>query len=381
MSDGLPPYDAVLLLSFGGPERPEDVMPFLERVTRGRGVPRDRLEEVAEHYLARGGRSPINEQNRALRGALSDELAARGIAVPVYWGNRNWHPLLPDTLRRAAADGAARIAVVVTSAYASYSGCRQYREDVAAALAELGPAGEHLRLDKLRHYHNHPGFLGPSADAVRAALAGLPEQQRAQARVVFVTHSIPEAMNAASGPRGGAYLAQHLDACGAVMDQVTGRAGGGDGRLDRAGPAPRWDLVFCSRSGPPGQPWLEPDVEDHLAAVAADGASAVVVVPIGFVSDHMEVVHDLDAAAAAVAHTLGLPFVRVPTPGTDPRFVSALADLLVERAATERGEHPDRPALGRLGPSHDVCPAGCCPNLRAPDTPAACGADPLGAVR
>jgi protoporphyrin/coproporphyrin ferrochelatase len=372
---GLAPYDAVLLLSFGGPEGPPDVLPFLENVTRGRGIPRERLEEVAEHYLARGGRSPINEQNRALREALADELGRRGIGVPVYWGNRNWRPYLLDALRQAASEGAARIAVVVTSAFASYSGCRQYREDLAAALDGLGDAGRDLRLDKVRLYFNHPGFLEPTAEALRDALAGLPPEQRAGAVVAFVTHSVPEAMNEASGPGGGAYLAQHLDACRAVMDRLA--AGGGTDGV----PPPAWDLVFCSRSGPPTQPWLEPDVEKHLATVSAGGATAAVVVPIGFVSDHMEVVHDLDADAGAVARGLGLPFVRVPTPGTDPRFVAGLADLLVERASTERGEQPARPALGLLGASHDVCPAGCCLNLRAPDTPAACGADVLGALR
>jgi ferrochelatase len=372
---GLAPYDAVLLLSFGGPEGPPDVVPFLENVTRGRGIPRERLEEVAEHYLARDGRSPINDLNRALREALAQELGRRGIGVPVYWGNRNWDPYLVDTLRQAASEGATRIAVLVTSAYASYSGCRQYREDLAAALGELGEADRRLRLDKVRLYFNHPGFVGPTADALRAALAGLPAEQRAGAVVAFVTHSVPEAMNEASGPDGGAYLAQHLDACQAVMDRVAAADG-------TAGVPPLgWDLVFCSRSGPPSQPWLEPDVEQHLAAVASRGATAAVVVPIGFVSDHMEVVHDLDADAAAVAGGLGLPFVRVPTPGTDPRFVAGLADLLVERAATERGEQPARPALGRLGPWPDACLAGCCPNLRAPETPAACGADALGAVR
>jgi ferrochelatase len=371
---GLAPYDAVLLLSFGGPEGPPDVMPFLENVTRGRGIPRGRLEEVAEHYHARGGRSPINGQNRALREALAQELGRRGIGVPVHWGNRNWDPYLLDALRQAASEGATRIAVVVTSAYASYSGCRQYREDLAAALGELGEAGRSLRLDKVRLYFNHPGFLEPTADALRAALAGLPPERRGGAAVAFVTHSVPEAMNEASGPDGGAYLAQHLDACRAVMDRVAADD------ADRV-PPPTWDLVFCSRSGPPTQPWLEPAVEQHLGALASRGATAALVVPIGFVSDHMEVVHDLDADAAAVAREVGLPFVRVPTPGTDPRFVAGLADLLVERAAIERGEQPARPALGRLGPWPDACPAACCLNLRAPDTPAACGAVVLRAVR
>jgi len=361
------PYDAVLLLSFGGPEQPDDVMPFLENVTRGRGIPVERLAAVAEHYHLFGGRSPINDQNRVLLAALRAELDGRGLAdLPLYWGNRNWHPYLVDALRAAHADGARRLAVLVTSAYSSYSGCRQYREDLAAALTALAAEGRELAVDKVRHYFNHPGFVLPTVDAVQAAIGELPEPVRDGARVVFVTHSVPTAMNAASGPDGGGYLAQHQ----VVADTVTAEL---EARLGRPVAA---DLAFCSRSGPPGQPWLEPDVNDHLRELAADGVRAAVIAPIGFVSDHMEVVFDLDTEALRTATELDLGFVRAATVGADPRFVAALIDLVLERAAAERGQRPARPVLGAAPASHDICPVGCCRNLRAPGTPAACGADP-----
>ena len=359
------PYDAVLLLSFGGPDRPEDVMPFLENVTRGRGIPRERLDSVAEHYLHFGGRSPINDCNRDLLKGLRSELDRRGLAgVGLYWGNRNWAPYLVDALREAHLDGVRSLAVVVTSAYASYSGCRQYREDLAEALAVLRGEGRALSVDKIRHYYNHPGFVEPTVDAVLAGFAQLPESARTGARVVFVTHSVPLAMNQASGQADGSYLAQHQDVVRLVIERVAGVVGH----------RPAADLVYCSRSGPPAQPWLEPDINDHLRAVRQDGVPGVVVVPIGFVSDHMEVVYDLDTEARQTADTLGLPFVRVPTVGDDPRFVAGLIDLVLERASAERGLSPRRPALGALGASHDVCPAHCCRNLRAA-RPAACGSD------
>lgn len=362
------PYDAVLLLSFGGPEKPDDVMPFLENVTRGRGIPRERLESVAEHYHHFGGRSPINDQNRALLAALRAELDARGLDLPLLWGNRNWDPYLTDALRDAHEAGHRRVLVVATSAYSSYSGCRQYREDLARSVLELAAEGRSMDVDKVRHYFNHPGFLQPPADAVTAALAGFDGADRAAARVVFVTHSVPTAMNDVSGADGGGYVRQHLDACAEVMARVGPEAGN-----------PGWDLVYCSRSGPPTQPWLEPDVNDHLAALKETGTRAVVVVPVGFVSDHMEVVYDLDTEAAQTAAELGLTFARVPTVGTDPRFVAALVDLMVERAAAERARAagdpgPERVTVGALGPVPDRCPAGCCRNLRA-DLPAACGVD------
>ncbi len=364
------PFDGILLVSFGGPEQPADVLPFLENVTRGRGIPRERLEAVAEHYLHFGGRSPINDQNRALLAALRAELDARGLDVPLYWGNRNWNPYLVDALREAGDAGARRLCAVLTSAYSSYSSCRQYREDLAAAQLDLAAArgteggSAPPEIDKVRHYFNHPGFVAASADAAVTALATLPERVRDAARLVFVTHSIPTAMNEVSGPRGGAYVAQHQD----VSAAIAAAAGEAAGRpLD-------WDLVYCSRSGPAAQPWLEPDVNDHLRALHAAGVPGVVVVPAGFVSDHMEVKYDLDTEARETAEELGLPFARAATVGTDPRFVSALVDLVLERAAQLRGTSPRQPAVGILGPSHAVCPVGCCPNLRA-ERPAACGAD------
>ncbi|MEV8326099.1 ferrochelatase [Kitasatospora sp. NPDC056731] len=365
------PYDALLLLSFGGPEAPEDVVPFLENVTRGRGIPKERLKEVGKHYFLFGGVSPINEQNRELLAALRKDFAEHGLDLPVYWGNRNWAPYLVDTLRELAADGHRRVAVLVTSAYAGFSGCRQYRENLADALAALAAEGlPELRVDKLRHFYNHPGFVEPMVDATLAALARLPEDVRAGARLAFTTHSIPDAMaetsgapdDPARGRPGGAYVAQHLDVARLIAEAVAERTG----VADRP-----WELVFQSRSGAPHTPWLEPDICDHLEAQHADGAPAVVMVPIGFVSDHMEVKYDLDTEAVAKAAELGLPVARAATVGADPRFTAAVRELVLERAAAERGEPVTRCALGALGPSHDVCAVACCPNPRAPRPAAA----------
>ncbi|MFE2146981.1 ferrochelatase [Streptomyces sp. NPDC059456] len=367
------PYDALLLLSFGGPEGPDDVVPFLENVTRGRGIPRERLKEVGQHYFGFGGVSPINGQNRELLDALRKDFAEHGLDLPVYWGNRNWAPYLTDVMREMAADGRRRIAVLATSAYASYSGCRQYRENLADALAALEAEGvaELPRVDKLRHYFNHPGFVQPMIDGVLAALESLPQEVRAGAHLAFTTHSIPTAAADASGPaaehtadgEGGAYVRQHLDVAQVIADAV---------RAETGTELP-WQLVYQSRSGAPHIPWLEPDICDHLEALHAAGAPAVVMVPIGFVSDHMEVLYDLDTEATAKAAELGLPAARSATVGADPRFAAAVRELVLERAAAERGEPAQRCALGLLGPSHDLCAAGCCP-ARAP-RPAAAGAD------
>ena len=362
MAPDIAPYDALLLVSFGGPEKPEDVVPFLENVTRGRGIPRERLEEVGEHYFLFGGKSPINDQNRALMAAIEEDMRSNGVALPIYWGNRNWDPFLADTLRQMRDDGIQRAACLVTSAYSSYSGCRQYRENLAAAVAEVGEGAP--RLDRLRHYFNHPGFIEPMVDATLSALADLRDDVRHDAHLLFVTHSIPTAMNDVSGPDGGAYVAQHRS----VVDEI------GERVRQETGHRYPSELVYCSRSGPPHVPWLEPDVNDRLEELAGAGVAGVVVVPIGFVSDHMEVIYDLDTEAAATAEKLGLEFARAATAGLDPRFVSMVRDLLVERAAVERGVEVRRQALGSLPPSWDVCPAGCCANLRGPK-PALCGSD------
>ncbi|MFE3591664.1 ferrochelatase [Streptomyces niveus] len=363
------PYDALLLLSFGGPEGPDDVVPFLANVTRGRGIPEERLKEVGQHYFLFGGVSPINEQNRVLLRALRADFAENGLELPVYWGNRNWAPYLTDTLREMTKDGRRRVAVLATSAYASYSGCRQYRENLAEALATLTDEGlQPPRVDKLRHYFNHPGFVRPMAESVLASLADLPEDVRAGAHLAFTTHSVPLAAADTSGPvedhgEGGAYVAQHLDVARLIADTVR----------EETGVEHPWQLVYQSRSGAPHIPWLEPDICDHLRTVHDAGAPAVVMVPIGFVSDHMEVLYDLDTEATAKAAELGLPVRRSATVGADERFVAAVRDLLLERAATERGRAVERCALGSLGPSHDLCPVGCCP-ARTP-RPAAAGAD------
>ncbi|MCB5179757.1 ferrochelatase [Streptomyces antimicrobicus] len=366
------PYDALLLLSFGGPEGPDDVVPFLENVTRGRGIPRERLKEVGQHYFGFGGVSPINAQNRELLDALRKDFADHGLDLPVYWGNRNWAPYLTDTLREMVQDGRRRIAVLATSAYASYSGCRQYRENLADALATLAEEGLELpRVDKLRHYFNHPGFVEPMIDGVVESLTALPEEVRAGAHLAFTTHSIPTAAADTSGPveehttggAGGAYVKQHLDVAQVIADEVA----------VRTGVAHPWQLVYQSRSGAPHVPWLEPDICDHLEALHGAGAPAVVMVPIGFVSDHMEVMYDLDTEATAKAAELGLPVARSATVGADPRFAEAVRELVLERAAVERGEPAERCWVGMLGASHDLCAVGCCP-ARAP-RPAAAGVD------
>ncbi|GAA0897713.1 ferrochelatase [Virgisporangium aurantiacum] len=319
-------YDAFLLLSFGGPEGPDDVIPFLENVTRGRGVPPERLVEVAEHYRHFGGVSPINGQCRALLAALEPRLD-----LPVYWGNRNWHPMLADTLKKMRGDGVRRALAFVTSPFGGYSSCRQYWDDIAAARHLVGDGAPEI--DKIRHYHDHPGFIEPFAEGVRAAMTP-------GARLVFTAHSIPTTMDAHSGPAGHRYTGQLTEAAGLVADAA--------GVTD-------WDLVWQSRSGPPSVPWLEPDVNDHLAALAKEGLTAVVAAPIGFISDHLEVIWDLDNEAAATAAEVGIDWRRVPTPGVDPRFVDMVVELVAERVAGA-----PRRKLGEL-PVWDACPAvGCC---------------------
>jgi protoporphyrin/coproporphyrin ferrochelatase len=323
-------FDAILVVAFGGPEGVDDVVPFLENVTRGRNVPRERLEEVAHHYARFGGVSPINAQNRALIAALGPELDAHGIDLPSYLGNRNWHPFLGDTLRKMRDDGIRRVLAFFTSAFSSYSSCRQYRENVVAAQAEVGDdAPEVLRL---RAFYNHPGFVEANVEQVERALA----EVGSGAHVAFTAHSIPLAM--ASRSR---YAGQLAETARLVAERV--------GIDDYA-------LVYQSRSGPPQVPWLEPDVCDHISALADRGIRDVVVSPIGFVSDHMEILFDLDVEAREAAAAAGLGFARAQTAGTHPAFVAMIRELIQERLDPS----VPRRSIGRYGPGHDICLAGCC---------------------
>ncbi len=328
------PYQALLVVSFGGPEQPDDVLPFLENVLRGKNVPRERLLQVAEHYYHFGGKSPINDQNRALIDALRAELANHAVSLPVYWGNRNWHPMLADTLRQMRADGIAKALAFMTSAFSSYSGCRQYREDIARAQAEIGDGLPEVH--KIRVFYNHPGFLDPMAENVRTALARLPG-----AELVFTAHSIPLSM-ADTSP----YVGQLQEAIRLIC-----------ALLDR----PLAPLVYQSRSGPPAQPWLEPDISDHIRTIHASGVRDLVIVPLGFVSDHMEVLFDLDTEALDLCRELGMNMVRASTVGVHPRFVSMIRELIEER--TSGTPHI---AIGANPPYPDVCPLNCCPAPQRP---------------
>ena len=343
MSSGETPFDAILIVGFGGPERPDDVLPFLENVTRGRGIPRARLLVVAEHYHHFGGASPINAQVRALIAALTPALRGRGVDLPVYWGNRNWHPMLGETLQSMTADGVRRALAVVLAAYSSYSSCRQYREDIERAREAAG--AEAPRVDKMRVFYNHPAFIATSAARVSDALAALPPDLQGTAHVALTAHSIPLAMATRCD-----YVKQLAETCRLVAEALC--------------LAPeRWQLVYQSRSGRPADPWLEPDILQHLSDLKARGVPAVVVHPVGFLSDHLEVLYDLDVEARDRAAALGLTMVRSDTVGTHPQFVAMLSDLIVERVSGAA----DRAAIGQFGPSHDVCPPDCC--LPAPRPP------------
>lgn len=328
-------YDSILVVSFGGPDGPDDVIPFLENVLRGKNVPPDRMLEVAEHYYHFGGKSPINDQNRQLIAALERELAEENLHLPIYWGNRNWHPLLADTLRQMAADGARRALAFVTSAFSSYSGCRQYREDIARAQQEVGPSAP--QVDKLRVFFNHPGFIEPVIARTRDALSQIHLDRRENAPLIFTAHSIPQAM-----ADGCQYEAQLHEACRLVSEGV-GRS--------------RWQLAYQSRSGPPHQPWLEPDVGTLLRQLHDEAPlHDTVVVPIGFISDHLEVLYDLDTELKSLCDTLGINLVRAATVDTHPRFIRMIRELIEERLSGS----PSRLALGTLGPKEDACPADCC---------------------
>ncbi len=364
-------YDAILLAGFGGPEGQDDVIPFLRNVTRGRGIPEERLEEVAHHYRHFGGVSPINDQNRELKAALEAELASRSIDLPVLWGNRNWAPYLRDALNEANERGLTKVLAIATSAYSSYSSCRQYREDFALALEETGLDGT-IQIDKVRQFFDHPGFVTPFVEGVRRALDEVQERvpgidPASEVELLFTTHSIPSVDAEKSGPsdrgfgEGGAYAAQHL----AVAEVVVHEAG--------ADQVP-WRLVYQSRSGPPSMPWLAPDINDAIDELPAAGIRAVIIVPIGFVSDHMEVLWDLDNEAMETSERNGLVAVRVPTPGIHHAYVSGLVDLVLERRDGVPVE--DRPAMTALGPWYDVCRPGCCENTRLGFKPAVAGVAP-----
>ncbi|MBI1248321.1 ferrochelatase [bacterium] len=328
-------FDALLILSFGGPEKPDDVIPFLENVLRGRNVPRERMLEVAEHYYHFGGKSPINDQNRELIDALTGELAEHKIDLPIYWGNRNWHPLLTDTMQQIDQDGHKRVLVFVTSIFSSYSGCRQYREDIQKAQAQLGL--ESIEFAKIRTFYNHPAFIETMAERVRDALAELPAEGADQRKVLFTAHSIPNAM-----AENCAYEKQLKESSRLISEAVG---------------VENYALVYQSRSGPPQQPWLEPDVCDAIQEIAdTKAAKQIVLVPVGFVSDHMEVIYDLDDEAAKLAAELGLPMARAKTAGVHPKFISMIRQLIEERL----GLTDEKLAIGNFGPSHDVCPVDCC---------------------
>ncbi|MEH3089707.1 MAG: ferrochelatase [Microbacterium arborescens] len=360
-------YDALLLLGFGGPEGQDDVLPFLRNVTAGRGIPDERLEEVAHHYRHFGGVSPINQHNRELKAALEAEIAGRGLDLPVYWGNRNWMPYVDDALRALHADGHRRVIAIATSAYSSYSSCRQYREDLADAMAATG-LGDEVQIDKVRQFFDHPGFVAPFVEGIRDGLAQVAERGIApeDIEILFSTHSIPDSDADRSGPPergfgpGGAYVAQHTAVAEAIVAEL--------------GTTSPWQLVFQSRSGPPSVPWLEPDINDAIAELPAAGRRAVLIVPLGFVSDHMEVLWDLDTEAMETAEEHGLFAVRTASPSTHPAYVSGLVDLVEERVNATPVE--DRPAVTPLGPWYDVCRPGCCENKRLGFQPALAGVAP-----
>jgi len=342
-------YEAILVVSFGGPESKEEVIPFLENVLRGRNIPRERMLTVAEHYYHFEGKSPINEQTRELIAALEAELERNGLKLPVYWGNRNWHPLLPETLRKMKQDGIQRALAFVTSAYSSYSGCRQYREDIARAqsevgLSQCGPGA--LEVEKLRAFFNHPAFVEATVERVRDALHEIPENVQERVQIVYTAHSIPVSI---------------ANSCDYVqqLEEVRRLVSGALGQKNDV-------LVYQSRSGAPGQPWLEPDILDYLRRVKARNlASAVVLAPISFLSDHMEVLYDLDIEARQLCDSLGLPMTRAKTVGVHPKFVGMIRELIVERM----NPGSERRALGSLGARPDVCAEDCCPAPARPARP------------
>ena len=347
-------YDAILLVSFGGPEGMSDVMPFLENVLRGRNVPRERMLSVAKHYEIFGGVSPINEQNRKLITALERALEINGPHLPVYFGNRNWHPLLPDTIQKMRDDGIKNALAFVTAAYSSYSSCRQYLENIAEAQNAIGDGSP--QIEKLRAFYNHPLFIEANVDSVQAALEQIPEARRSQTQILFTAHSIPLSM-----ARNCNYEAQLLEASRLVFEGVAAGAepvssGKSESTITRQLKPRSYKLVFQSRSGSPSQPWLGPDVSDYLRQLRSNDVSDVVVSPIGFVSEHMEIVYDLDNEAMALCRELGLNMVRAATAGTHPAFVEMIRELILEQLEPGR----EKRFLGALGPARDACAPECC---------------------
>lgn len=328
------PYDALLLVSFGGPEGMDDVMPFLENVLRGRNVPRQRMEEVAKHYELFGGVSPINGQNRKLIAALRQALENNGLPLPIYFGNRNWHPLLPDTLRQMRDDGVKRALAFITSAYSSYSSCRQYLENIADARAAVGPDAPEV--DKIRAFYNHPEFIRANVEQIKAELATFPEPKRWTAHIVFTAHSIPDGM-----ARNCDYEKQLEEAARLIAEEV-----GVD----------RYSLAYQSRSGSPAQSWLGPDICEHLEELKAEGITDVVVAPVGFISDHMEIIYELDLEARQLCEQIGLNMRRAATAGTHPAFIRMLVELIFERIDKNR-EHR---FIGQYGPRQNRCAVDCC---------------------
>jgi protoporphyrin/coproporphyrin ferrochelatase len=343
-------YDALLIISFGGPEAHQDVIPFLENVLRGRNIPRERMLAVAEHYYHFDGKSPINQQTRELISAIENELDAHGPKLPLYWGNRNWHPMLADTVRKMKSDGIRRALAFVTSAYSSYSGCRQYREDIARAQSQVGtdsiPDSKEVsppEIDKLRPFFNHPGFIEATVECLQDALHEIPQSERQNVQVIYTAHSIPLSMANSSD-----YVRQLEE----VRKLVSARLG----IVNHA-------LVYQSRSGAPGQPWLEPDILDYLREVKTRNlASAVVLAPVSFISDHMEVLYDLDIEARQLCESLNLPMARAKTVGVHPKFIAMIRELILERM----NPNAERRALGSLGARQDVCPEDCCPAPQRP---------------
>lgn len=327
-------YDAILVMSFGGPEGMDEVMPFMENVTRGRGIPRERLAEVSEHYRMFDGVSPINAQNRALIAALETELKENGIDLPIYFGNRNWHPMIADTMRQMRDDGVKKAVAFFTSGFSCYSGCRQYREDIIRAQEEVGEGAPEF--DKLRVFYNHPGFVEPNVENLQNALAQFPTEKRDQVHVAFTAHSIPMGM-----ANNSDYEIQLQESVRIVAEQAG---------------ISSYKLVYQSRSGPPQMPWLEPDILDYMQELHGQGVNDLIILPIGFISDHMEVMFDLDTEAMEIADEIGMKLVRAGTVGTHPKFIGMIRELIVERMT----ENPERRAVGQRPANHDVCPLNCC---------------------